>query len=898
MPLSPGTRLNQYEVTVPLGEGGMGEVYRARDQRLQRDVAIKILPPLLAADPERLARFEREAQVLAALNHPNIAQIYGVEEAGGVLALVMELVEGPTIAETIAATGRLAVDDAFDVARQIAEALEAAHEQRIVHRDLKPANLKVRRDGVVKVLDFGLAKAIGGEATIAAASLQNSPTITLPAMTRIGVILGTAAYMAPEQARGKLIDRRVDIWAFGCVLYEMLTGKRPFDGDTVTDVLSAIVAREPDWAALPGDLPRPVARLLRRCLEKDPRKRLRDIGEARVLFEMPLTVDEEPPRPAAAAGAQFRGWAIRLLTAAVALLALALGFLIATRPRPLPMTSGQLTRFDVQPPDASAMLSLAFRPTVALSADGGTAAFVAASQGVDRIYVRTRSEPTPRLVRGSERGVGPALSPDGKWLAFFADGALRKAPIDGEAVTIATGRDIRGIAWAEDGTLFFAPDATTHLVNMPAAGGAMRPVTTLAAGERTHRWPQVLPGGRSVLFTVGTLASPDSYDAGDIDAVIVATGERRTVVKGAAMARYCGDGHLLYSKGAGLFSIAFDPDRLVTSGEPVQVMPAIARDASTGAAHFACASDGTLAFVPGSSLSELRTLVWMTESGEAEAVKLPAGPHQEVRIAPDGKRAALLEGTSGNGDVWIYDFSAGTFNRLTFTGTNAAPAWSGDGLSVYYSSFDAVTRASTILSKPADGSRDESVLAKMDGRAYIAWVDPKDTFAIVDAVNPSSDRGDIVRVTFAAATPAEKLVATPFNEYGGSVSPRGNWLAYQSDETGRPEIHVRDLGGSGARWQVTFEGGEEPHWSSDGLQLFYRSANRLMAVALEPGAAFRYGRTRGLFDGVYNTGIESGRSYDVSPVSARFLLVRPADAGPAARAVRVVLNWAADLPGR
>ena len=874
----------------------MGEVYRARDTRLQRDVAIKILPPLFATDPERLARFAREAQILAALNHQNIAQIYGLEETAGASALVMELVEGPTLADQIARAGGISLEDALDVARQIAEAVEAAHDQGIIHRDLKPANVKLRPDGVVKVLDFGLAKAMGGDplSGSAATTIDTSPTVTSPAVTQLGVILGTAAYMAPEQARGKIIDRRVDIWAFGCVLYEMLSGRRPFDGDTVTDVLSAIVSREPDWNALPVRVPTSVARLVRRCLEKDPRKRLRDIGEARLLLEAQTTDDEATRFAPDVKIARSRGWMVPSLMAAVVLLALAAAYLALNRPRQQLSAPGAITRFDVQPADPAATLTLVFRPTVALSANGSTAAFVAAAGGIDRIYVRTRSDPAVRVIPGSERGTGPTVSPDGKWIAFFADGTIRKAPIDGEAVTIGNARDVRGISWADDGTLFLSADATSPLVSMPAVGGPMRPVTTLAAGERTHRWPQVLPGGRSVLFTVGTVVSPDSYDGGNIDAVLVGTGERRVVIRGAAMARYCGDGRLLYSKKAGLFSVAFDPDRLTTSGEPIQVIPAVARDASTGAAHFSCANDGTLAFVPGTSASELRNLVWVDASGEAQVAKLPAGPYQEVRISPDGARAALLGSTSGNGDVWIYEFARGTFNRLTFTGTNAAPTWSADGLSVYYSSFDAAGTESTLLKKRADGSRDAVTVGKILGRAYITWVNPTETAAILDAVNPSSDRGDILRVTLGTSA-LEKLVATPANEYAAAVSPEGNWFAYQADDTGRPEIYVRGLDGSGARWQVTFEGGEEPHWSRDGRQLFYRSANRLMVVPLEAGGTFRQGQPRALFDGVYSTGIESGRSYDVNAMTGRFLLVRPADSGPSSRAVRMVLNWASDL---
>ena len=898
MALAAGTRLRQYEIIAPLGAGGMGEVYRARDTRLDRDVAIKILPPQFAADAERIARFEREAHVLAALNHQNIAQIYGIEETAGVSALVMELVEGPMLADLIATSAGMSVDDALDVARQIAEGVEAAHDHGIIHRDLKPSNVKVRRDGVAKVLDFGLARAMADAG--AGTPVDNSPTVTSPAISRFGVILGTAAYMAPEQARGKIVDRRVDIWAFGCLLYEMLTGRRPFTGETVTDVLSAIVTREPDWDLLPPQVPPAVVRLVRRCLEKDPRKRLRDIGEVRLTLEAPQAIAEDASRAAGATAiprSRFRS--VRLLMAAVVLLAAVAGLLgiLAARPR-LPSPQATITRFDVQPPDPGATLSLVFRPAVALSASGSTVAFVAASGGLDRVYVRPRSDSSAHVIPGSERGTDPALSPDGKWVAFFADGVIRRAAINGEASTLASARDVRGMTWSDDGTLFLTIDAAAPLVSMPATGGPIQPVTTLAAGERTHRWPQVLPGGKSVLFTVGTQANPDSYDGGNIDAVIVATGERRVILQGAAMARYCGDGKLLYSKGAGLFSIAFNPESLTVAGEPIEVNPAVARDASTGAAHFACANDGTLAFVPGTSVRDLRHLVWVDSSGKTEVTQLSAGPHQEVRISPDGTRTALLGSTTGRGDVWIYEFARGTFNRLTFTGTNAAPVWSPDGASVYYSSFNAVGSETTLLKKPADGSREAVVLAKVSSRAYITWVDPTETAVVVDAVTSSSDRGDILRVILGATTRQERLVATPANEYAGAVSAERQWLAYQSDETGRPEIYVRDLGGSGARWQVTFQGGEEPHWSRDGLQLFYRSANRLMAVPLEPGTRFRFGQPRSLFDGVYNSGIESGRSYDVNPVSGRFLLVKPADEGSSTRTVRMVLNWALESPMR
>ncbi|HEU4890746.1 MAG TPA: protein kinase [Vicinamibacterales bacterium] len=891
MPITTGARLGQYEIVDKLGEGGMGEVYKARDTRLQRYVAIKILPPTFAADPDRLARFEREAHVLASLNHAHIAQIYGVEEGSGALALVMELVEGRTLAELIAAPGGIALDDALEIARQIAEALEAAHDQGVVHRDLKPANVKVRPDGTVKILDFGLAKAMSAEPASAKGSLDNSPTFTSPAVTQLGVILGTAGYMPPEQARGKIVDRRADIWAFGCVLYEMLTARRPFAGETVTDVISAIVSREPDWAALPGNVPPGIVQLMQRCLEKDPRRRLRDIGEARLILEPEALERTAVQTVAAPAGRTRLPWILTAVLAVITIMTLAwtyrtvLGHHASSTPPPI------VTRFDVQPPDPARSLTVVFRPSVALSANGHALAFVAGSNGIDNVFVRTRFDAGVWKVPRSDRGTTPALSPDGTSVVFFADGEIRETPLGGDPTAIGTAADVRGLSWTDDGMLVFAADQAGPLSTVRAGGGQPRHLTTLAPGERTHRWPQALPGAKAVLFTVGMLSSPDSYDASNIDAVITATGERRVVLSGSAMARYCGDGHLLFTKGGALYSIAFDLEQLKTTGEAVQVAPAVARDASTGAAHFACANDGTLAYIPATPLSELRQLFWADAAGRMDALKLAPGSYQDVRISPDGRQAVLLNGTTLNGDVWVFEFESAAFRRLTFTSSNSAPVWSADSRTVYFVSFDPATTTSTLLKKPVDGSRDAVAMAALKGRAYVSWVDPKQTAAIVDVVDPATDRGDIVRITFGAAAAPQVLVQTRRNDFGSAVSPNGHWLAYQSDETGRNEVHVLDLGGNGARWQLTTEGGEEPNWSADGRQLFYRTSNRLMAVTVEGSAAFRYGRSRPLFDGIYNSGIESGRSYHVDPKGNRFLLVRPADTGPSPRAIRITLNW-------
>jgi serine/threonine-protein kinase len=896
MALAAGARFGSYEVIGPIGAGGMGVVYRARDFKLQRDVAIKVLPDLLSADPDRLARFTREAQTLAVLNHPNVAQVYGLVDlppVTGLLpgaALVMECVEGEDLAQRLA-RGPVPVDEALEIARQVAEGLEAAHDRGIIHRDLKPANIKVTPEGTVKILDFGLAKAAETPPATAAAALENSPTFTSPAlMTNAGLILGTAAYMSPEQARGKTVDRRADIWAFGCVVYEMLSGTAPFQGDSVPDVLSAIISREPDWTRLPALAPS-IERLLRRCFEKDARRRLRDVGEARVTLERPVEQAQihAPVRRSAPA------WLIPALGTTVVLFSVALGALVLRTIGADPGGPGRsLMRYDVQLP-GNASMNIVFRPALSVSADGGTFAFVGTDAGINRIYVRARTEAEPRPVAGTEGGTSPALSPDGRWVAFFADGAVRKASLDGSVVTVAAATDVRGITWSDPSTFVLTTDAAGSLVSLPAAGGEARIVTRLATGERTHRWPQALPGGKAVIFTVGTTDKPDVYEQATIDAVVISTGERRTILKGASMARYCGNGHLVYSRGAALYSAPFDAERLQVTGEAVQVVQGVERDASTGAAHFDCSDEGTLAYVPGSPAGAAQQLTWMDRHGRSEPISLPPGPYQEVRVSPDGKRIALLNGTSGSGDVWVYNLAEGTFTRLTFEGTSAAPTWSPDGRTVYYSIFDGKSPRSTVARKLADGSREAETLCSLNGRTYLAAIDEAHATAIVDSIVAASDRGDVLRVPLDSAGKPEPLVQTPFNEYGSSVSPDWHWLAYQSDDTGRAEIYVKDLRGSGGRWQVTTAGGEEPHWSADGRELFYRIANRLMALPITGGDAFRFGKPQPLFDGLYSFGIESGRSYDVDANTGRFLLVRPVRDTQASDRVRVVLNWDADL---
>jgi len=893
MRLETGSRLGPYEVTGPLGAGGMGEVYRARDARLGRDVALKVLPAALADDTERLARFGREAQVLASLNHPGIAAIYGLEESGDTKALVLELVEGPTLAERLAA-GPLPIDEAIAAAAAIAAALEAAHEQGIIHRDLKPANIKLRPDGAVKVLDFGLAKALD-PATTAAVDMTQSPTITAHA-TRAGIILGTAAYMAPEQAKGKTVDRRADIWGFGVVLYEMLSGRRLFEGETPSEVLAAVILKDPDLAHLPAATPPHVRHLMTRCLEKDPKQRLRDIGEARLALTDPrtralplvTTVGTTDAGPAGRLRGGRRG---------LAWLAAALGLALVAALVALARISGgsgarAVARFDVQPPPGTA-LDLIDRPALAIAHDGSMLAYVATGDGITRLYLRRRDEGESHPLAGTEGASNPVFSPDDRWIAFFADNQLKKTSLNGTVVALAPVNGPRGLAWAGADRLVYTPDAIGPVRLISSDGGTARDVTVLDAAkdERSHRWPEVLPGGGTVLFTVGTIASPDNYDGAALDAVEIKSGARRTVLEGVTMARYVPPGYLVFARAGALYAVGFDPGTLATRGNPVPVVRGVAGDTPTGAAHFSCADDGTLAYVPGSDQSG-RLLAWVSRDGAVQPVDLPVGIYNDVRLSPDGLRAVVAVGNSGSADIWVYDFNRHTFTRLTFDGINATPVFSGDGNSVIYSSINAAGHTTALRRVPADGSRAPETIADLPTRIFIGKA-PRDGRSLIIAFGnlATSGKTDIQRLALEPGATPVAIAASPFDEYAAAASPDGRWVVYQSDDSGRDEIFVRDLTGAGGRWQVSTTGGEEPVWSADGREIFYRSETRMMSVPITPGARFEMGVPRVLFDGAYRMRSDTNISYDVGPRADRFLMIRPAAAAGPNAGIRIVLNW-------
>lgn len=896
MIFSSGARVGSFEIVRPLGAGGMGAVYLAHDARLNRDVAIKVLPDPVAADPDRLARFTREAQALAAFSHPHIAHVYGLEELNGTAALVMEYVPGQTLEAMLAGGRSLPLADVIAVARQIAEGLEAAHDKGIVHRDLKPANVMVTAEGRIKILDFGLAKTFD---TGNGSDPANSPTVLSPAATVHGVILGTAAYMSPEQARGRQVDRRSDIWAFGVVLWEMLTGRRPFGGETVTDTLAAIVREEPPWSELPADTPEAVRRLLRRCLDKDPHLRLRDIGEARITLQQPEAATSGPsPQPAGRRRPSVRetlAWAL----AAVGLL-FGLGQVLL---RPPAIGAAPTMTFDVDTAPGT-HLRLLERPAIDISPDGRTIAFTATSGDDVQIFVRRRDEAVATAVpvhleRQVRQGGDLAFSPDGKYMAVTDGIGVAKIPLDGgppvRLAQVLSGT--RGIAWADDHTIVYSPAPRSGLMAVDSNGGQARQLTTVSPeqGERTHRWPAALPGGKAILFTVGSLNSPDSYDDASIDALVLATGERKRVFTGASFARYAPGGKLILAKGPSLYAVDFDPETLTVSGSPTLVIPRVATDPNTGAAHVAVAQDGTLIYVDGGQSAGQRQLTWVDRTGAAHPIDLRTDIFNDPAISPDGTRAAVLVGPIGHGDIWIYDFRQTTFARLTTDGRSATPVWSADGRSVYYSSIDTPGRRTRVYRRSADGSGEPAEVASTNLRAYLGSV-LRDGSAAIGAANEWTGSFHVVRIPLGGSQPIQTLTEPRTQAYAPSVSPDEKWIAYSSEESGRREVYVQPLSGT-AHWLVSTNGGEEPHWARDGRTLYYRVDDQLMAVPVQPGATFAAARPTLFLRGLYDLQSETGLSYVPDPTSDRFLMIRlAADASTLAAAhFRIVLNWASHL---
>jgi len=897
MPLAPGSRFGQYEIQATIGAGGMGEVYRAHDTTLGRDVAVKALLPAVASDPDRLARFSREARVLASLNHPNIAQIYGLEEADGVRVLVLELVEGPTLADRVA-RGRVPPEEALPIAKQIADALEAAHEQGIVHRDLKPANIKLGRDGTVKVLDFGLAIAVEPSAT-SGANLSDSPTVT--ALTEHGMILGTAAYMSPEQAAGTPVDRRSDLWAFGVVLLEMLTGRRVFAGESVSHVLAAVLREEPDWSTLPADTPDPIRRLLRRCLQKDRKRRLTSAADARLEIEDALAA---PAGEATSVNVRVprAGWRRTLgfmaPVAAVCALAGALAAWMVLAP-----TAAEPTRFAIVPPSERPLALSGTDRDFAISADGRYLAYAAGPRG--QLMVRAANQVDALPLDGITRARTPFFSPDARWIGFFTgiSGELKKVPVaGGPAVSLCryVGSP-RGAGWGADDTIVFATnDPSKGLLRVSAAGGKPEMLTTLEPGQEMvaqHLFPSVLPSGAAVLFTIGDFTSGEA--TAQIAVLDLKTRQRKVLIRGGSQAQYVETGHLLYGARTALWAVRFDPVKLEVLGDPVLVVDQIMTTAS-GAAHFSVARDGTLAYIPGGlsnevSVREFGVPVWVAREGREEPIGAPPRPYAAPHLSPDGTRAVLAIGDQEK-DLWTWDFARQTLGRLTFDPSREFyPAWTRDGRRILFTS----NRAGVphIFSRSADGTGAEEQLTTGKNVQFGSpSSSPDGTHVVFTEIVPGTGE-DIMMLSLDGARRVEPLLHSPFAERNGAISPDGRWLAYESNESGQEEIHVRPFPNvsDGGHWQVSAGGGTCPVWSPNGQELFYRDLNSVMAVTVQSTSTFSSGNPTKLFDGPYLTGV--GGSYDASRDGQRFLMLKGSGPVSPARIV-VVLNWFEELKAK
>jgi serine/threonine protein kinase/Tol biopolymer transport system component len=889
MALTSGTRIGPYEILGSLGAGGMGEVYRARDSRLGREVALKVLPESVAQDADRLARFRREAQTLAALNHPHIAQIHGLED-GATPAIVMELVEGATLDELIRSKGSLPIDDAVSIARQLAEALETAHEQGVIHRDLKPANIKVRPDGTVKVLDFGLAKALA-PAEAGALNQLNSPTITTPAMTAAGMILGTAAYMSPEQARGRVVDRRADIWAFGCVLFEMLSGKRAFEGETVTDTIAAVVTREPEWAGLPAATPSHIRTLLARCFVKDPRQRLRDIGDARIELERPTTAPANASAVIATASTSrpraWMPWAIATASLAGAIgigwwaLAAASG---SSSPRPV--------RFVIASPvgtglDVAGTIRSAGVAT--LSPDGTRLAMLATSLG-GRLWIRDLSAIEPVQLRGTDGASQPFWSHDGRSLGYFSPRQLHLVDLASGAIkTLAKVGGARGASMNGDGVVLFADDASAvgGLLRITVSDPTPSPATTLEStrGDTWHGWPVFLPDGRRFLFFAGNNdPAKSAIYLGSLDST-----ETRLLTLANSNAAYAEPGYLLFARSNTLLAQRFDLRKGEIAGDPMVIAQPIAYNPTIRRAEFSVAAGGMLAYAAG-GLTDLQ-LGWFDRAGK-KVGNVAGVSHMD--ISPDDTMVAAdrMDPQTGARDVWVFDQKRGTSTRLTSSPVNDwVPEFSPDGKQIAYTSDHETPGTAQLYVKAANGSGGEQLLLKTDRhKHHLEW--SPDGKTLIFESNLTAGNVDLWMVPIIGPREPKPVLTGTFSEAQPTLSPDGRFLAYASNESGVWEVYVDTFPTAGGRWQVSVSGGVEPQFRRDGKEMYYVAADgHVMALDVDLTTP-TFGVPRQLFQSTV-IGDSTTEHMSVTSDGQRFLLV---DSMAAARVgVTVVLNWAAEL---
>jgi Tol biopolymer transport system component len=885
MSLSAGTKLGPYEVVAPLGAGGMGEVYRARDTRLDRTVAIKVLPQHLADTPEARQRFEREARAVSALNHPHICTLHDVGSQDGTEYLVMEYLEGETLAARLG-KGPLPLEQVLKLGVEISDALDKAHRQGIVHRDLKPGNIMLTKSGA-KLLDFGLAKAavpLTSGVTLTAAVTRTTP------VTQQGTIVGTFQYMSPEQVEGKEVDARSDIFSFGAVLYEMLTGQRAFPGKSQLSVASAILEKEPEpISALQPMTPPMLERAVKRCLAKEPDDRWQMARDLQLELKWIAEGGSQVAlSPSAAKGIRARG---ALLWGVVSLLLAAItGFAIwnlkPTPPRPVSRTVIALP--------AGQRLAGLDHPAVALSSDGNHLAYVAIQGGTQQLYLRAMDSLEAKLIPGTEGATEPFFSPDGQWLGFFAGQKLKRVSVSGgAALTLGDAPFPGGASWSSHGMIAFAPSVGSALQQVPDGGGTPQPLTHLEKGEVSQRWPEFLPDGKAVLFTAAPTNA--SWANAQVAVQSVGTGERQNLIKEATHPRYAVSGQLIYAQGGSLMAVPFDPQRLAITGAAVPVVESVLQSPSSGAAQYSFSATGSLVYISGGVQADQRSLVWVNRNGTEQPVTAPARAYVFPRLSPDGRRVGVGI-TEQETQVWLYDLARETLTRFTFEGNvNLNAAWTPDGKRIAFQSNK--EGPLNLFWQRADGSGGLERLTTSEYNNFpISWSPDGQLLAYVE-VNPTT--GYDIWVLQLSDRKAQPFLRTPFNESVPRFSPDGRWLAYVSNESGRWEVYVLAYPGLGGKWQISTEGGTEPVWNSNGRELFYRSGDKMMAVDIARQPSFTASKPRVLFEGPYIPAPGTTPNYDVSADGQRFLMIKPAKTAEGAPTqINVVLNWFEELKRR
>ena len=872
MGLPPGVRLGGYEVIGPLGAGGMGEVYRARDTTLNRDVAIKLVHSDFCHNLDSLARLRREARILASINHPNVATLHELAEFGDGCGLVMELVSGETLADLIRRRP-CSVADTLRLGAQVAAALEAAHERGLVHRDLKPGNIKITSDGHAKVLDFGLAKTDAG-------GLEASGASTI--VTEQGAIVGTAPYMSPEQARGLPVDRRTDLWAFGCVLFEMLTGRRAFDGASTSDILVSVLEREPDFARLPPNTPPPLERLIRRCLTKDSRRRYRDAGDARIELEDAAATPSgitPPTVPAVPARGRMR---MAVVFALGTLLggALAAGWL----QRPAGPAPSQV-QFAVTLRDDE-RLAATDLGEIAIAPDGRSVVYVAARGSATQLSIRSLESALSTPLGGTVNAVTPFFSPDGKWVGFFADGQLKKVAVaGGTPVRLCDAATGLGGSWSANGTIVFASATGSPLQRVADGGGTPSRATELdvSRGEFSHRWPSFLPDGKTFLFSVGTVGE---WDEAEIFAQTLDGGRPTFIFKGGTNARYLDAGYLSYGHKGAIWIVPFDPKTLKVTGTPQKALEGVAASVD-GSAQFSVSRNATGIYVPADPSASARRLA-VVQDGELTPLAAPAHAYVTPRVSADGRRV-VLGVSEASEHVYLYDLTAGALTQLTFEAANRVPVWSGDGRVTFASNRNG---ALNLFLAPPDGSGQGERLSTSDHLQMPGSWSLDGTLAFTEQ-NPTTGR-DIWLLRRSGARTA--FANSAADESAARFSPDGQWIAFVSNDSGQAEVWVRPATGATPARRFTSSGAMEPVWREDGRALFYRANGRLMMGPITGGVSTAAARVA--YGGTTEAGTFDAAGYDVMPGSNRFLIITAASPASTASQLRVILNWTPGAPAR